>query len=74
MKKLFILGAGSNIDFGFPTGIALSQAIESFWQQDDSAEPFLAILAKNGKRLSNDFEDVRENARKISARDPTPKN
>lgn len=65
MKKLIILGAGANVDFGFPTGIELSKTIHSTWSNpNDEYITFLLLSLKKHEKKFNDFEDHREIAAK----------
>lgn len=53
MKKIFILGAGANYDFGFPSGMELMQEIYSSWEQlnDDAIYHYVSIMEKLKIRL-----------------------
>jgi len=63
MKKLIILGAGTNVDFGFPTGIELSKSIHSIWNNpNDKYITFLLLSLNKHKKKFNDFDDPRKNA------------
>lgn len=63
MKKLIILGAGANVDLGFPTGLELSKLIHSIWRRpNEKYTDFLLVsLNKHGKKL-NGFDEVRKTA------------
>ena len=60
MKKLIILGAGANADFGFPTGIGLSKSIHSLWRtpNDGYVNFLLNSLTKYGQGFAG-FDDER---------------
>ena len=63
MKKLIILGAGANVDFGFPSGIELSKSIHSIWSRpNDKYIRFLFnTFSKHGKKF-HDSDDHKKSA------------
>lgn len=65
MKKLIILGAGANVDFGFPTGLELSKLIHSGWRRsNEKYTGFLLVSLKKHNKQFNGFDDAQKTAAK----------
>src|SRR3989338_8724776 len=59
MKRLIVLGAGSSVDFGFPSGIGLIKRIYRKWKEPDGEliDIFETLLGQHGKPKSSTPEN-----------------
>ncbi|MDD5081437.1 MAG: hypothetical protein PHC58_05560 [Candidatus Omnitrophica bacterium] len=56
MKKTIILGAGASMDFGFPTGLQLCEAIHSCW--NSPSMKYISFLLTSFARSGNKFNHI----------------
>jgi hypothetical protein len=71
MKKVFVLGAGTSRDFGFPSGIELMKEIHSSWKHPDETaiSNYVDIMEKLKKEFRSDPNRVaEEKIKKLSYR------